>query len=285
MNIVTCLYGDNCEPYVRQLKVMLFSAYKNIPDLNIILYHSRSLKQEHIDLIKSKIDCIQFVELEPENFDEKLISSTQKLYYWNKMFQDIEDGEYVLMDCDTLIVRDFSNLFKKKFDLGFTYRFPNSKFRVNAGVMFFRKNKQSSNFFEDWYKKTLEVSDSDKKIHYHESRFGSVDQGILTEMLYIEDDYVESKSERIGEMLIMGFPCHYYNLSEQWEKMNEHTAVVHFKSGWRHIICTDKEYTTLREVCNSYSWEGEKRATILSWSRAFNTWKSYEKMAGKFYGI
>lgn len=283
MKIVSCVYGKDSEEYRRQLLVFLYSVKKN-SNLDVILYHT-SLDNEIKTLISDKFKNVELKEMPDKKFPSQQKSSTKKMFFWNEIIKDLDEKEqYAFMDCDIVVLGDVSSAFENEFDIAFTYRSPNSKYRLNAGVIFIRNNEKVKALFQKWYDKTL--GDSEKGLfRFYEKRYGSIDQGVLCEMVNIDRNYHETRTEVIDGLKIMGLPCSIYNESDDWQEEISGCLAVHLKAGWRVLICAGREYSSMEEACSYPPWskldEGRK-TQIKSWKWGLKLWNEYRKETEEF---
>lgn len=149
----------------------------------------------------------------------KLTTNTDKLKKWNDIVQEAE-GNIVLMDCDTLLLKDVSHVFNMDFDVAYTKRTAGERFPLNGGVVFVRANKETKAFFKEWLEvNNRMMSDSDFHRPYYK-KYAGINQASFGHLL-----------EKGPNIDIIDVPCRKYNACDvdDWNNL-EDTHILHIKS-------------------------------------------------------
>ena len=152
-------------------------------------------------------------------------SNTVKLDYWIKALETIEDDNFIFIDCDMIVLKDMEHVFDKDFDICYTTR--ESKFPINGGVVFVKKNERSIKFIKRWQ----EINDRmyyDKKFHakYH-AKYAGINQAAFGYM--IEQENRDIKLDTV--------PCMRYNCTDEgWHLINDDCHAIHYKGRLRDAV-------------------------------------------------
>jgi len=126
-----------------------------------------------------------FLKKERETHNYVKINSSRFKHYIEVINDHFIDGDNVLIiDCDTLILKDFSSVYSEKFDIGFTYKI--TGFPINFGVIFGKisvKFRETINYIYDDLKITLE---SKRLLKFATSISGAADQHSINKLVNTE---------------------------------------------------------------------------------------------------
>lgn len=183
-------------------------------------FESHFLKMlESVKKLNYDIDVYDLGDL---NYGEKYLASVSsksykknpnKPQYILKKLKEIKPNELLVwMDADTVLVDRIDELEKDfDFDIGVTVRREKKKDvqagRINSGIIFFRNNKNTLLFFEEWNQKTQELEG---------------DQWALN-VIY------EEKSK---PFVIKEFPCEIYN-NYYFDETSKKAKILHYKTDKR----------------------------------------------------
>lgn len=178
----------------------------------------------------------------------KLSTNTAKLRKWVDIVVNSEDP-LILLDCDTLVLKDVSHVFDKKFDIAYTHRSNGVRLPLNGGVLFVRPSEKVKDFFRKW------MWINDKMIHdkvFHlpwKRKYEGINQASFGRML--ESDH---------GLNVISVPCAKYNACDvvDWEDITG-AHVLHIKS-------------ELRSSCFNSG---------IRFLEASKLWRSYDKLARK----
>lgn len=198
-------YGSS-SIYKTMYDVLLYSIEKHVPDAMII---SNWLE-----------------EPDPSNRIRAYISNTIKLRKWCQELESAYNGDCIaLMDCDLLVIDDFSDVFEKDFDIAYTYR-EHSKWPLNGGVIFCRANKASRRFFNILLA-TNEKMYKDNKFHLQwKNKYGGINQAAFGYML---------ESVNLSEFNLLPLPCSIWNVCDI-ETDIEKSKIIHYKGPIRRAM-------------------------------------------------
>lgn len=269
MNIITCIFNSS-ETINNMLKIFLYSARKNEPLHNLIVYHT-DLSESVVSEINSKVLNVEFREIALSFDIEKEIAS-QKMLLWRYAMENAKYGDKnVLMDCDMLFVRPIGDVFNEyNFDFAYTAKDDiKSRCPLNTGIVFFKKN----NFTIPFLKKWCDVSHSAVKRGLRSSEinyYGGADQFALCKLIgsppYLGD-------REVNGLKIRGLKASEYNVHRHWDKI-DNARIIHFKTGWDNIL--NSEITPYTEALKIQNWHVNKRLKSETWQPSYDIWKKYE---------
>jgi hypothetical protein len=159
------------------------------------------------------------------------VTNTVKLDLWVKELEKCEEGdELVLIDCDMLVLGDISPVFKKDFDVAYTFR-TQSKWPMNGGTMFVKVNDRSRAFFY----KFLEINNTmlkDKVLHQkYRDVYAGMNQAAFGYILEHHKDIAKLKA----------LPCAIWNVCEHYDQAIKNGAkILHIKGKLRQNIFRDR---------------------------------------------
>ena len=158
-----------------------------------------------------------------------------KLKVWRDYVVNTDD-DVVLMDSDTLVLRDLTHVFeKKKFDVAVTTRDRNTRLTINGGVVFVRNTPEARQIIDLWYESDIELH-NDKKLHERfRAKYGGMNQSSYGYMI---------TKKLPGE--IIELPCSVYNQVEWWANKSIKPCVVHYKSQLRHAVMSRRHTNAIR---------------------------------------
>ena len=166
-----------------------------------------------------------------ETMRHKLVVNTRKLHKWVEIVENAKD-DIVLMDCDTVLLKEVSHVFDMDFDIAYTKRTQGSRFPLNGGVVFVRPNKKTKDFFRRWLDVNNRMMEDS---HFHKpyyKKYAGINQASFGYLL-----------ENGCDLKIIDVPCSKYNACDavDWENL-EYTHILHVKSDLQNQ-CFAKEPT------------------------------------------
>lgn len=191
---------------------------------------------------------------ETRNYRRTFKDNTLKLGLWSNYVNFAEDGDrIVLMDCDTLVLRDVFDAFDTAdFDVAYTVR--NSNCRINAGVVFINVNDASREFMRRWVQINGELMDNLNRLTELAKTYAGVNQSAIAVLL---KDYA-------GNCRFHELPCaKWNNVDQTWESFDDSTYVLHIKGALRELLLANTQE--------------DRRPHYMK--RAFNTWMEYDARA------
>jgi hypothetical protein len=191
---------------------------------------------------KVKLDLRIIKDTEPIGRDQ--ISGKMRL--WQILVDNADKDNILLLDADTVLVRDISSFFDKKFDVGFTYKTDkdeNLAWPINTGVILLRNNEPSRWFFKNWVKLTrdyvLDCKNETKRLE----GWGALDQAAFGHQVGTRSVDTFRNGIRLGPCFIQGFPCSILN--ETRCKSMENCHIIHYK-GFAQKMVLSGEYNQWR---------------------------------------
>ena len=210
-------YNCNNDMYKRLSNTLLKSIKKNTPQY--------------------KID---FFEIEPPDYKNYRGINTKpswannvlKLEKWNETVQNSNTGDkVVLLDCDTLVMKDFSSVFDDDFNIAFTDK-PNPKGTFNGGVIFVNINDISKEFFNIFLDINYKMIENIQFHMKYRNLYSGMNQSAMGYMY--ETYYKNNKTNKYNLKII---PGKLYNQSNMhYWKTGEIGYIIHYMSILRHYI-------------------------------------------------
>lgn len=112
--------------------------------------------------------------------------NARKAYHHAAIINNASDGEVLgMLDADTMVLRDLSEMESMHEDIAITYRPPGSRWLMNSGVYFVRISERTKRFASEWFSATCAML-QDAELHdlYREKkRFGGTHQAAFGWML------------------------------------------------------------------------------------------------------
>lgn len=152
-----------------------------------------------------------------------------KLKVWRDYIESVND-DVVLMDADTLVLRDLTHVFEKnRFDVAVTTRDRTTRLTINGGVVFVRNTPEALGIINLWHLSDIELH-NDKKLHERfRAKYGGMNQSSYGYMI------TKKMPGKIIEL-----PCSVYNQVEWWRNRKVKPCVVHYKSQLRHAVLSKR---------------------------------------------
>jgi hypothetical protein len=158
--------------------------------------------------------------------------NNHKLKFWRDAVRENLGGEIILMDADTIILRDMRERFDqdKDFDLCFTDRV-DAQHPINGGVVFVRCNNRTLAFFDEWCKYDDKVFND--KGYFREAQQVALGQNQASLGMLLKD-------KKTHECKIAFVPClQWNNVNSHWNEFDQKECYcLHIKGGGlrEHII-------------------------------------------------
>ena len=267
IKVIICAFDIDTK-ILELLKVCLYSIYKNTP-YGIVVYHN-NISLETQKEIRDRIPKSEFIFFSI-NIEREIEIASQKMYMWNKIMEDQEDGSLVILsDLDTLYLKDVSDAFDTGLDIGFTAKDdPSLRYPLNTGILFFKVSDKSRRFLKEWTDITDRVLHDITLSKEAIDTFGAADQKSLSLMVGKDKDFLGLTE--IDGVKLVGLRASLYNLHKDWS--NPYTAgMVHFKSCWKDILVNDRG--TIREALQLNP--SLSVYPFLAWEHSFILWREYQ---------
>lgn len=215
MQLHSVLFG-NSENYERMARVLEVSAAENSPATPLTIH---------------RFDDHQ--EFAARDTAKKTWSdNTQKAYRHAGIIRNATDGEVVgLLDADSMVLGDLSPVESMEFDIAYTVRPPQCKWKLNTGVYFVRVSPEMKRFCGEWFNKTLDML-SDQRLHREwkvERHYGGIHQAAFGWM-------IENSSEDFGALAL---PCEEWNCVNGCYDTADNPRVVHLMRYSMRRWCLD----------------------------------------------
>jgi hypothetical protein len=200
---------------------VLFGGDRNYQRLARVLEASAAIHSPATPLTIHRIvgADADIVELGHHRQRVNLTHNARKTRHHHAIVQSAADGELIgLLDCDTMVTGDLSEMARYDFDLAITERPAGSKFKYNSGVVFVRASLATRIFYDAWLEWTLKML-GNSSLHARWKRvYGGINQsalGYLLEVLRLP-------------IRVEVLPCAIWNSTkETWAEFSEETKVVH----------------------------------------------------------
>lgn len=223
MRLETVLFAsESFERYERMVRVLELSAAENSPATPLTIHRIDSQDEELRVLART-------------NCKRLWIDNARKARHHQRIIRDAADGDVLcLIDADTMILGDLSEIGSLDFDLAYTVRPPGSKWKLNTGVYFVRVSDRVRRFCYLWLM-NVEKMLADVKFHEHwrkQKRYGGIHQAAFGCQL-------EALDEADPLIHALPLPCETWNcVSRCWDSA-ESPKIVHIMGQLRQW-CFDK---------------------------------------------
>lgn len=166
---------------------------------------------------------------------ESFVFNTRKMQLWQEAVAATPDGEIVgLLDADTLVLRDLSDLAAGPADWHVTYtqRPPGSRFPINSGVVFARGGAEAREFFARW-RAVNEAMLLDPAMHQrHRAEWGGINQAALGAMIMDPAGPARLLEQQCAEWNCEDTTWHLYDPAV--------TRILHIKGRLRKCCLADR---------------------------------------------
>lgn len=178
---------------------------------------------------------LHYIELaDPElegvgrNIKATIIDNARKTKHHCQIVQDTPDGELIcLLDCDTMVLGDLSEMDRDGFDFAYTMRPEGSRYPINSGVVFVRVSHITKAFYRDWYANVQVLLNDPGQLAHWKPRYGGINQCGLAATLREYRDILTTAE----------LPCPIWNCeNESWKHFGEFTKVVHLVPPLRQAV-------------------------------------------------
>lgn len=217
MRLESILFGDS-KAYARMAKVFQYTAQLNSPNTPLTLHHLKCDDHKLIEIATS-----EFVDAH-----EAWVDNARKTKHHCNIVQNAKNGDEIcLIDCDTFILHDLSEIQNYDFDIMLTSRRGMSRYPFNSGVVFVRVNEKTKEWYRQWYKNVKELMVDKKLMNKFHRAYGGINQSALG-MLLRSDHYLKVKN----------VPCWIWNCASDVHGYFDirKTKVVHVNGQLRHVL-------------------------------------------------
>lgn len=178
---------------------------------------------------------------------QSFVDNTNKMRAWDEVVSQSVDGQVlVIVDCDTVVLRDLSDAetILGDEDIGFTFKRPGAGFPFNSGVILSKVNDRTRAFFSKWREINEEFLRDGVKHQKFRQSYGGINQASLGYMI---------QHQPIGGLLIKKLACQEWNCEDsEWKNLDNNTRILHIKSGLRDACLTGKLPVTFSKRIQLY---------------------------------
>lgn len=207
----------SCHPRLAQV---LKASAKNTPH-PLVIHAVEEADQELAELAKRRTGWKQWLD------------NARKAKHHARIILGAGDGELLAMlDTDTMILGDLSEIERMEFDLAYTVR-PRPSFPVNTGVYFVRVSECVRAFVARWYD-AVRAMLADKRFHDEwKNRYGGIHQAALG---YLLNRASESELQRL-----LAIPCETWNCCGPVWNYDALPKIVHVMGHLRYLCLHEKK--------------------------------------------
>lgn len=199
-------HGDN---YARMARVLDYTARKHCPDWDV-----------------------NVERLEPPDYISGMgnlshVWNTQKLEFWHRQTIAAPDGaRLLLIDGDMMVQRSLDDVWRRDFEMAYTFRDGGTRLPLNGGVVFVRVSAATRAFMTKWWDLNCHFLRTPNDHRNWRLKYAGINQASFGCLL--ERGTGLSKVEKL--------PCSEWNLCE-WERHPpEKARLVHVKSTLRRAL-------------------------------------------------
>ena len=158
--------------------------------------------------------------------------NTYKLERWRSIVEQAEDGRPILLiDTDTVILRELDSVWDTAFDVAYTVKPKDSRFPLNGGVIFLRAGHTANLFMSYWAStnRSFLVNRSFRASPLRR-QFGGINQAA------VGATFATLEQEKT-QIQVCQLACAEWNCEdESWHRFGPDTRILHIKSGLRREI-------------------------------------------------
>lgn len=187
------------------------------------------------------------------------VRAASKMAWWRHAVSLVESpANVVLLDVDTLLVRDVAPYFDGTFGVGFTVHDGNYPINTGVALVSLRPETEAAvrEFVDSWATATEEILRDPARLAVANSRehgYGAADQMALSlEVGYVRGVRDYRRETARGEALARAFPCDELNEIVS-RPIGPKTAIIHYKAVWQGILL--RGYNFGRRRTRAASWE------------------------------
>lgn len=168
-------------------------------------------------------------ELKRKARSRSFASNTLKLGLWLDILKKTDDN-VIFMDCDMIVLKDISEAFNYKFDIGYTVR-TRSPIPFNGGVVFVKNTPNAIKFIELWKEINRQMYE-DYTFHMpYRTKYAGMNQASFGYLL--EKKKYDAKVKK--------FNCDIWNAcDDNWRDISKDTKVIHIKGGLRRTVLSPR---------------------------------------------
>jgi hypothetical protein len=161
------------------------------------------------------------------------VHNTRKLDAWTEAVAAATDGSCLLLiDADTLLVRDIDGIWDEPFDLAYTTKPKGHRFPFNGGVIFLRVSDRTRGFFRKWQQANALFMRDQEQYNVWRGAHGGINQSALGMLLSPnQPPKLDPFKNATDGLTIRRLPCLEWNCEdEHWDRFDPSvTRIVHVK--------------------------------------------------------
>jgi len=260
LEICVSLYGVEKITLLYALLASIMRLYGGEKDVAVHLI-LQDIPESIIEEIRKKVKLDLRITKYTDPIGRDKISGKMRL--WKILVDRAVKDNILLLDADTVLVRDVKHFFNKEFDVGFTYKTDedeNLAWPINTGVILLRNNNSGKAFFICFVNLTREYVLDCKGETRRLKRWGALDQAAFGHLLLTRSPKTFGSGIRIGDCFIKGFTCTVLNETRCVSMIYCH--IVHYK-GWFQKVVLSGEYNQHRPEekckCMKSFWDSLQR--------------------------
>ena len=160
-----------------------------------------------------------------------------KMSFLKHVFEYLDyDSEIIIIDNDTLILKDLKIVFETSFDVAFTPLNKNvSAYPMNSGVLFLRKNDRTKKLIEFMDQHVIDLSKDNKKHEIAIKKYGGADQAAFCRIVDYESDGMIEKDKVLHDLKFNYLNADMYNNFKHVNDLSD-IFVIHLKGTWQTLI-------------------------------------------------
>ena len=242
ITFATYVFGND---YIDYLNVLVQSIDKTYGGKAKIIVYYDDIDKGFIEDILKVFPYVKIVKYEcvSGKGDYEYRSALKSIVWCDILKQNPEAKNLVLLDSDTIVLKQMGKFFGNDFDIGYCFKLPddeNPNWPINAGIMLCKNNEKSISFLTEWSILTkLHLKD---QLHKNDGYllWGGGDQVSLGFMLGTRKLHDYKKLIIRDGVKLQGFPCMFFNESRSMTPTNE-THILHLKGkSWRDVLTTGR---------------------------------------------
>lgn len=225
--LAACYFGEG--KFVRMANVLAHSARKHCPEWSI------EVERIHPQLQASPLGVHSHV------------TNTAKLDWWARVIEQSADGDRVLLiDGDTMVLRDLTPVWDLDFDVAYTTKKP-AKFPFNGGVVFVRVCPASRALVKRWHAENARLFARPVEHQKWRAKYGGINQASWG--LLLEEGVPQQLGVHVAEL-----PCSEWNCEDTyWRRFSQlKPRIVHVKSRLRYVLFAGSSDYELRPILEAW---------------------------------
>lgn len=264
LEICVSLYGMEKITLLYALLASITKVYEgdNSVSINLLV---QDISESVIKEIKRKVNLDLRVVRYENPIGRDRISG--KMNLWKRLVDSSTKDNILLLDADTVLVRDVRPFFDKNFSIGFTYKTDedeNLAWPINTGVILVKNNSSSKLFFHKWVNLTGDFVRDCKNEDRRLEGWGALDQAAFGFLVGVRTPESFGRGQCVDECFVQGFPCSALN--ETRCKSLENCYVIHYK-GFAQKMVLSGHYN---------QWRPQDKCECMKdyWDELVKYWKS-----------